>query len=159
LEHVENPDAFLKEQMRVAKRGYLETPSLIGEYLFPKESHRWLILELNNKLVLVEKEKFWFKTGLDFGFLFLTWLQKTSVGYKILVDTKPNVLTMRYEWNETIDFIVNPDDPELLKYFTGYWNEEMVRLFFPQKSKLKEFTSAASSLVSIIYLAIKRAII
>jgi ubiquinone/menaquinone biosynthesis C-methylase UbiE len=156
LEHVQNPAAFLKEQMRVARSGYLETPSLIGEYLFPKESHKWLILELDNKLVLVEKDKYWFKTGLDFGFLFLTWLQKTSLGYKILMDTKPNFMTMRYEWNETIDFVISPDNPEYLKYFKGYWDEDMVREFFPQKTKIKEFNSATGSLCSIFMKAMRR---
>ena len=127
LEHVEHPEAFLNEQMRVAGRGYLETPSLIGEYLFPKKSHKWLILELEQKLILVEKDKYWFNTNLDFGFLFLTWLQKTSVGYKILMDTKPNFMTVRYEWKNSIDFEVNPDNETYLKYFREYWDEEMVR--------------------------------
>ena len=156
LEHAENPASFLSEQMRVAKRGYIEVPSLIGEYLFPKESHKWLILELDNKLVLVEKEKYWFKTGIDFGFLFLTWLQKTSLGYKILMETKPNFMTIRYEWKGSIDFIINPDSNELLKYFTGYWDQGMVELFFPQKSILKESYSVISSLFSILIKAFKR---
>jgi len=142
--------------MRVARRGYLETPSLIGEYLFPKESHKWLILELDNKLVLVEKDKYWFKTGLDFGFLFLTWLQKTSLGYKILMDTKPNFMTTRYEWNETIDFEINPDNPEYLKYFKGYWDEDMVQKFFPPKSKVKEFVIATGSMLTIFFKAVRR---
>ena len=124
------------------------------EYLFPKESHKWLLLELDKKLVMVEKEKFWFKTGLDFGFLFLTWLQKTSVGYKVLMDTKPNFMTMRYEWKDNIDYVVSPTDKETLKYFTGYWDEEMVREFFPQKSKLGEFMSSVKVIISIFIRAI-----
>ena len=123
--------------------------SLIGEYLFPKESHKLLLLELDEKLVMVEKEKFWFQSDLDFGFLFLTWLQKTSVGYKILMDTKPNFMTMRYEWKDTIDFIVNPSDPEILKYFTGKWDEQMVKEFFPSDSKSKEFMDAIKSISGI----------
>ena len=51
LEHVENPDKFLQEQMRVAKKGYIETPSLIGEHLHPKKSHKWVILNINNILI------------------------------------------------------------------------------------------------------------
>lgn len=154
LEHAENPKAFLDEQMRVAKRGYIEVPSLIGEYLFPKKSHKWLLLELDNKLVMVEKEKYWFKTELDFGFLFLTWLQKTSVGYKVFMGTKPNFMTMRYEWEDTIDFIVNPTNPEYLKYFKGYWDEKMVREFFPQKSKFNEFISSFKVVIHIFIRAV-----
>lgn len=150
LEHTEDPSAFLFEQMRVSKRGYIEVPSLIGEYLFPKKAHKWLILELDDKLVMFEKDKFWFNSGLDFGFLFLTWLQKTSVGYKILMDTKPNFMTIRYEWKDTIEFTVNPESEVYKKYFTQYWDEEMVKSFFPHKSNLSEMKDALKSL-SIIF--------
>lgn len=151
LEHVEDPARFLNEQMRVAKRGYIETPSLIGEYLFPKESHRWLILEIDNKLVMVEKEKFWFKSKPDFGFLFLTYLPKTSMGYRIFMDTKPNFMTVRYEWKDNIEFIVNPDDEKYLKYFREYWTEEMVKVFFPHRGNLRELCSSTFSLVKIVF--------
>lgn len=154
LEHVENPDAFLKEQMRVAQKGYIEVPSLIGEYLFPKESHKWLILELDKKLVLVEKEKFWFKSNFDFGFLFLTWLQKSSVAYKMLMETKPNFMTMRYEWEDDIEFIINPEDPHILKYFTQPWDAEMVMEFFPKRSGLAEFSDAVKSISNMVYRAV-----
>ncbi len=156
LEHTENPAAFLTEQMRVAKKGYIEVPSLIGEYLFPKKSHKWLILELDNKLILVDKEKYWFNTKLDFGFLFLTWLQKNSVGYKILMDTKPNIITVRYEWKDTIDYEINTNNPEYLKYFSGYWNEKMVQKFFPKISPAKELLQGILSFVSITFGAIGR---
>lgn len=149
LEHVDDPISFLKEQSRVASRGYIETPSLIVEYLFPKEAHKWLVLELNNKLVLVDKEKYWFKTNLDFGFLFLTWLQKTSVGYKVLMDTKPNFMTIRYQWKDDIECVVNPEDSETIKYFTQAWDEQMTKLFFPAKSKPAELWDAISSIMKI----------
>lgn len=154
LEHVENPEAFLKEQMRVSKRGYIETPSLIGEYLFPKDSHRWLLLELDNKLVLLDKEKYWHQSNFDFGFLFLTWLQKTSVAYKLLSETKPNFMTVRYEWENEIEFIVNPTEPELLKYFTSAWDEEMTKVFFPESTKLSEWWSVLKAFVRLSFRAV-----
>ena len=61
LEHVEDPIQFVKEQARVAKMGYLETPSLLGEYIAPKESHRWVIQDIDGKLVLYDKEYLNFK--------------------------------------------------------------------------------------------------
>ncbi len=155
LEHVENPEAFLKEQMRVSKRGYLETPSLIGEYLFPKKAHKWLILEIDNKLILMEKEKFWFQTELDLGFLFLTWLQKTSMAYKLLTDTKPNFMTTRYEWKDTIEFEVNPENVDYRKYFEAYWDEDMVKQFFPTRSKLSEVMDVTRSFFRINFRGIK----
>lgn len=107
---------------------------------------------------MVEKEKYWFKTGLDFGFLFLTWLQKTSLAYKMLMDTRPNFMTIRYEWKDSIDYEINPEKAEYLKYFTEYWDEEMVAQFFPQKSKTKELFSSTGSLVSIFFKGIARKI-
>jgi ubiquinone/menaquinone biosynthesis C-methylase UbiE len=151
LEHVENPEAFLKEQMRVSKRGYIETPSLIGEYLVPKESHKWLILDIDNKLVMFEKEKFWFTTKMDFGYLFLTYLPKTSIGFKILIETKPNVMTNRYEWKDTIEFVVNPTDPKYLKYFSEYWDEQMVKEIFPHQGNGSEFLASLKSFFTIFF--------
>ena len=33
----------------MSKRGYIETPSLLGEFLFPKQSHKWVILDIDDK--------------------------------------------------------------------------------------------------------------
>ena len=71
LEHVDDPVLFIQEQCRVAKRGYIETPSLLGEFLFPKKSHRWVILYIDNKLVLFEKDKMPGNYGNNYGELFL----------------------------------------------------------------------------------------
>jgi SAM-dependent methyltransferase len=156
LEHVENPEAFLKEQMRVSKRGYIETPSVIGEYLFPKEAHKWLILELDGKIIMVEKSKVWAPTGPDFGFIFLTWLQKTSLAYKLLTATRPDIITMRYEWSDTIEFVINPEKEEYLKYFTLYWDEQMATQFFPEKSKSSELKDVLLTLIEILTENFKR---
>ncbi|HKK62210.1 MAG TPA: methyltransferase domain-containing protein [Bacteroidales bacterium] len=150
LEHVEDPVSFLNEQSRVAKRGYIETPSLIGEYLFPKKSHKWLILELDNKLIMVDKEKYWFSTEIDFGFLFLTWLQKTSLAYKLLTSTRPDIMTTRHEWEGEIDYIINPGKEEYLKYFKGYWDEKMVKQFFPETSLRQEIKAVMLAFISLI---------
>ena len=57
LEHADNPARFIEEMVRVGKRGYVETPSMLGELMFPKESHRWVILLIEDKLVFYEKER------------------------------------------------------------------------------------------------------
>lgn len=43
LEHVENPDAFLKEIQRVGKRGYLEFPTLYYDFLYNFPEHPMLL--------------------------------------------------------------------------------------------------------------------
>ena len=47
LEHVDKPELFINELKRVSNKGYIETPSLFGEILAPKESHKWFILEID----------------------------------------------------------------------------------------------------------------
>lgn len=42
-EHVEHPDQLLAELRRVARRGYVETPSPRFERLLPSENHRWTV--------------------------------------------------------------------------------------------------------------------
>lgn len=155
LEHVEDPEKFLSEQVRVAKQGYIEVPSLIGEYLFPKKSHKWVILEIDKQLVIVEKEKVWFNSELDFGDLFLKYLPKNSVGYKILERTYTNLMTVRYEWKDSIEFIVNPKDEDLMKYFTQKWNESAIDVFFPPKSLKDEFLNTFKALMDITRSIIK----
>ncbi len=150
LEHVENPVKFLKEQSRVARRGYLETPSLIGEYLHPKESHKWLILEIDNKIVLMDKKRVGFNPSNDFGYLFLHFLPTHSIGYKILQHTYANLQTIRYEWEGDIDIIVNPEDEYYTKYFTNVWEKNDINKFFPNRSISSEIWATIKSMSYII---------
>ena len=143
LEHVENPEKFLAEQFRVAKRGFMETPSLLGEYLFPRESHKWIIHEMNGITYLVDKKKINFIYGYDMGELIQDYLPRHSIGFKILEKTHPNMITNRVEWEGDFQFVVNPTDPEILKYFTGKWKQEWADAFFPQKTKWQELKDSA----------------
>ncbi|RPE08357.1 SAM-dependent methyltransferase [Chitinophaga lutea] len=146
LEHVPDPAAFLREQFRVAKRGYIETPSLIGEFLFPKASHKWVLLEVDNKLVLVEKAKLHFsQPHFDFGELFLTQLPKSSIGYRILEYTHPDLHTVRIEWEGGFDFVIDPEDQQIRQYFEEPWTEEMVLRHFPRRSLGAELWEATSA--------------
>lgn len=150
LEHVDNPSAFLTELSRVAKRGFIETPSLIGEYLFPKESHKWVILELNNKLVIVDKKNIGLSSKVDFGELFLHYLPSHSIGYKILERTYPDIMTVRYEWDGEIEFVVNPTNPELLKYFERPWTAETIKTYFQKRNKASELFTTFKALLEIM---------
>lgn len=137
LEHAEDPEQFIKEHCRVAKRGYIETPSLLGEFLFPKESHKWAILAIDGKLVLFNKSQMP-EYKHDFGTLFLEYLPYNSLIYKILQLAEPQLAVNRYEWEDNIDFIVNPTDEYYRSFFTQPWNREMVETVFPHSSISKE---------------------
>lgn len=148
LEHVENPERFLAEQFRVARRGFLETPSLIGEYLFPRESHKWIIHEMNGITYLVDKKKINFTYGYDMGELIQNYLPTHSIGFKILEQTHPNLITNRVEWKDSFDFVVDPTDPEILKYFTGKWQEQWADAFFPPKTKWEELKDSSRAFLN-----------
>ena len=150
LEHVENPTAFLNEQMRVAKRGYLEAPSLIGEYLHPKESHKWLILEIEGKIVLMDKEKVGFKPSHDLGDVFLHYLPQHSLGFKILQYTHGEIQNVRYEWEGEIEFLVNPEDEKYVKYFKKVWTVQDASVFFPKRSLAQELWATTKAFAFIL---------
>jgi SAM-dependent methyltransferase len=145
LEHVDDPVKFLSEIFRVGKRGYIETPSLIGENLAPRESHKWIIHEHNNRLYLADKEKLGFTYAYYLGDLFQEYLPKNSIGFKIAERTHPNLMTVRIEWENDFDYEVEPTDPEIRKYFTGRWENEWANDFFPERSAGQEFKEAASA--------------
>lgn len=147
LEHTENPSRFIEEQCRIANRGYIETPSLIGELLFPKASHKWVILDIDGKLVLYEKAKMPGNYGNNYGELFLNYLPFQSLPYKLLWFTEGDLMINRYEWKDTIEYIVNPEDPYYRSFFTEKWSREMVEKIFPRRSLFQEVSKTSKALL------------
>ena len=73
LEHIENPKYACEELMRVGKRGYLETPSLMTDVMFSwaKGMHKWfttiiadriVFFEYNERLVQGVRNSYWKKS-------------------------------------------------------------------------------------------------
>jgi SAM-dependent methyltransferase len=155
LEHVENPAKFLSEQFRVAKKGYLETPSLFGEHLFPKESHKWILHEHKDVLYLVDKSTINFRVGYDLGELIQLYLPTHSIGFKIMERTHPNLVTIRIEWEHDFNYVVEPTDPAILNYFTGKWKLNWADDFFPPKTIWQELSEASKAFLEIARRAFK----
>ena len=149
LEHVENPEKFLQEQFRVAKKGYIEIPSLLGERLSPKDSHKWVMHEHNNVLYLVDKSTLDFYNSFDFVELIQDYLPKHSIGFKILERTYPNLQTIRIEWEEDFDYVVSPTDENILRFFKEKWRNEWGNSFFPKRTLFGEFKASTIALFSI----------
>lgn len=158
LEHVDEPISFIKELSRVAKRGYIETPSLIGEFLFPKESHKWVILDINGKLVMHEKDKMHGNYKNDYGELFLNYLPYQSIPYALLWLTDGDIFINRYEWEDTIDIIVNPKDEYLMSFFENKWNNNMAQHIFPSRGKTREIFKVLKAIVYLLKTRIKQKI-
>lgn len=138
LEHSDDPAQFLREVVRVGKGGYIETPSLLGEWLFPKQSHRYVVLCIGDKLVLYDKRRVPGNYANDYGELFLNYLPYQSLPYKLLPFSEGELMHVRYEWKDDIDFLVNPTDPYYSKFFLKKWDREMVCTLFPPRSVFTE---------------------
>lgn len=155
LEHVDDPIKFCKEQGRVAKRGYMETPSLVGEYLMPKESHKWVSLEIEGKIVMFEKEKVNFKAGNDFGYIFLEYLPRCCMGYRVLQRTHHNIFSINYEWEHEIEVVVNPDSSYYRDFFTKAWSDRACELNFPRMNLKQEFINSFAAYAHVCKTAFK----
>jgi len=127
----------------------METPSLLGEALYARESHKWIIQEFNDVFYLVDKKKINFQYGYDMVELLQGYLPTNSIGYKILERTHPNMFTNRIEWVGDFKYEVSPEDPELLKYFNGPWKKDWANEFFPSKTKLQELKDSARAFYEI----------
>jgi SAM-dependent methyltransferase len=59
LEHVEDPKRACQELMRVGKRGYIETPSLMTDVMFSwaKGMHKWFTIIIAGRIVFYEYNK------------------------------------------------------------------------------------------------------
>lgn len=138
LEHTEHPDQFIAEITRVGKRGYIETPSMLGELMFPKESHRWVILLIDEKLVFYEKEKMPGNYRNNYGEVFLNYLPYQSLPFKMLYVSEPNLLLNRIEWDSSIECLINPEDDYYSRFFIRKWDREMTEIIFPPRRGLTE---------------------
>ena len=155
LEHVDDPIALVNELQRTATRGYLEVPSFIGESLFPKKSHKWVCLEINGKLVLFDKAKL---PSLfpDYGKTFLNFLPYESISLRIFYLAYHQITTVRYEWKDSIDILVNPDDPYYRAFFEQDWSDEMIRTIFPYRDKKKDLQITISAFFHLVKTLVKR---
>lgn len=148
LKHTQNPAKFLDELSWVGKRGYLKIPSLIGEYLIPKKSHKWVILELEEKIVLMKKEDIGLTPSLEFGDLLQKYVAPNSIEFRIFMKAYPDLFTVRYEWNDKIDYVINPKNPKLRSFFISPWDEEKILTIVKRKSKFKQVISFLVVLIS-----------
>ena len=108
LEHVEDPKRFISELMRVARRGYIETPSEIGERIYGWHYHKWVVNLVDGCLMLRKNEK-----NPQFGQLFHR-LAVTDKHWKRFHITHHNLFLVQYEWEDEIDYKILLDHASAL---------------------------------------------
>lgn len=110
LEHLEDPGRFLEEIMRVAKQGYLETPSTFCEDLFGFRFHKYRVSFEKGKVLLSrisKKSKYslLFEQLLKYDPYFTKWflLQK-------------NLFHSTFEWEDNFEYQILPEDHDFIDY-------------------------------------------
>lgn len=126
LEHVEDPDLLLSEMMRVSSRGYIETPSEIGERIYGWHYHNWVVNLINGRLVLKENDK-----KAEFGQLFHTLAAQDKYWRKFHV-THHNLFLVQYEWEGEIDYEILDREEKTLDLKSPQAIEELLT---PKESK------------------------
>ncbi len=111
LEHVEDPKYLLSEMRRVSTRGYIETPSEVGELIYGWPYHNWIVNEVDGKLVIRKNEK-----KAEFGQLFHTLAAKDKYWRKFHI-MHHRLFLVQYEWEDKIDYEIldQPESPLNLK--------------------------------------------
>jgi hypothetical protein len=114
LEHIADPETFLRELQRVGRAGYIETPNAIFERLHPYNIHCLEIIE-NNGVLHIHKKR----GPLEDVFLGTkNILGGNSIWGKYMHDS-PHMFHVRYFWNNEINYeISNPET-------STHWIEEI----------------------------------
>jgi SAM-dependent methyltransferase len=104
LEHAEDPERMLEELMRVARRGYIETPSELAERLYGWPFHRSVINLVDGRLAIRSK-----RFTPQFGELF-HFLAAHDPLFRRFHFTHNSLFLVQYEWEGRIDYEILPEE-------------------------------------------------
>ena len=107
LEHVEDPAKACEELMRVAKRGYIETPRKITEYLHGHPTHRWLIDVIDG--VLIFERRNFIESPMK-NIMLASSLKDHDVYHSFLVDQR-HTSCVQFEWHGSFQYrVIEPNN-------------------------------------------------
>lgn len=102
LEHVTDVDFFLKELTRVAKKGYLEFPTLYYDYLYNIPEHLQLLNVIDGCIYYLRKSD----TPLsEFDILHVFFQNTLAKGHHDLLNDNQDVFFKGFEWDSEIKYI------------------------------------------------------
>lgn len=109
LEHVDNPSKACRELMRVAKRGYIETPTRATDVLFNfialKDHHKWYTQIINKTIIFME----WTdneRRDLNTNYFFDEYHSKWKNPFRDLIYNNRDLFTNMLLWENYFHFIV-----------------------------------------------------
>ena len=102
LEHVFDPAQACEELMRVSRRGYIETPRKATELLHGHPTHRWLVEEIDGKLIF-EPRCFIESPFHNFA---LAHILNHPAALKCFLEEYRNVSCVQLEWDGRFEYEV-----------------------------------------------------
>jgi SAM-dependent methyltransferase len=105
LEHMDDPQQFARELMRVSESGYIQSPSEIAERLFHWSFHRWYVNLVGDTLVLHPKEP-----QEPFGELF-DYMYEYNPAYTFFQRSMPDLFWVEREWHGDLKVEVRDASP------------------------------------------------
>ncbi len=112
LEHVDDPHGFVRELTRVAKAGYIETPSELGEKTFGWPFHKWIVHCEADTIVMRPR-----KEDSSFGDYFHR-MYASDLNFAEFVDTHFEDFYVQYEWAGMIKLRVEENDSSAVRFNT-----------------------------------------
>lgn len=108
LEHVDSPSEACEELMRVAKRGFIETPRKWTEFYAGHPTHQWLIDEKNGTLYF---EPIAYTDSPFMNFALPSLWDSNALKNKLLKEFS-NIPCVQLAWNDRINYHVSGSLPE-----------------------------------------------
>jgi len=128
LEHLEDPEAFFLEAMRVGKKGCIVAPSALGEKLISWSGHKWFI-SVDDGYRIMLRRKPGPKFDADLALLPDIFWKKEGRPLRRFIESYRPLLEIEYEWEGSINYRVIGDfhDPKDRKRFL-WSNSDMNRV-------------------------------
>lgn len=101
LEHMEDPQKFIKEIERVGKAGYIEVPSDLSERIFGWNFHLWYCKLTSGKLMLRKKTE-----GERFGGFFHRLIAQ-QIWFRRFFEEHEDKFYIKYEWKDQVELSVD----------------------------------------------------
>ena len=114
LEHMAEPEVFLKELQRVGKAGYIETPNALFERLHPYNIHCLEVIEKDDVLHILKK-----RCHVEDSFLGTKNLLEDDSPWGACMYDSPQMFHVRYFWDDEINYKV--ENPEV----SAHWIEDI----------------------------------
>jgi len=130
LEHMEDPEKFIAEIMRVGKAGCIEVPSDLSERIFGWNFHLWYCRLYKGRLELRKK-----KEGERFGGFFHRLIAR-HIWFRRFFEEHEEKFYVKYEWNNKVRLSVSRVVPA--KKFLDRLDNEAWKLLAQAKQDLPQ---------------------